>query len=81
MRRLLTGLVATAALLGLATSAFVMGNCSWGHSKQVMASTVEEEAATMSTFDGEVVLPEDVSEADEAAVIDVPAEDENITDE
>ena len=81
MRRLLTGLVATAALLGLATSGFAMGNCSWGHSKQVMASTVEEEAATMSTFDGEVVLPEDVSEADEAAVVVVPAEDENITDE
>ena len=81
MRRLLTGLVATVALLGLSTSAFAMGDCGWGHSKQVMASTVEEEAATMSTFDGEVVLPEDVSEADEAAVIDVPAEDENITDE
>ena len=41
-----------------------------------MASTVEEETTTMSTFDGDVKLPENVSEADEAAVIVVPAEDE-----
>ncbi len=81
MRRLLTGLLATAALLGLATSAFAMGDCGWGHTKQLMASTVDEEATTMSTFDGEVVLPESVSDADDAAVIVVPAEDEEITGE
>ena len=75
MRNMLTGLLASVAVLGLASSAFAFGDCSFGHSKQVMASTVDDEAATMSTFDGDVKLPEEVAESDDAAVI-VPSEDE-----
>ena len=80
MRRLLTSLLASAALLGFATSAFAMGDCGWGHTKQVMASTADEEATTMSTFDGDVVLPDGVVDTDESAVIAVPEEDSEITE-
>lgn len=76
MRKILTGLLASAALLGLATSAFAMGDCGFGHTKQVMASTGEEEATTLSTYDGDVKLPESVSEADEPSVVVFPSEDE-----
>ncbi len=76
MRKILTGLLASAAVLGLASSAFAMGGCGFGHSKQVMASTVDEEATTMSTFDGATKLPDEVTESDDAAVIVVPSEDE-----
>ena len=76
MRNMLAGLLASVAVLGLASSAFAFGDCSFGHSKQVMASTVDDEAATMSTFDGDVKLPEEVAESDDAAVIVVPSEDE-----
>lgn len=76
MSRILTGLFASAALFGFASSAVAFGDCGFGHTKQVMASTVEEEATTLSTFDGDVMLPENASEADEAAVIVVPEEDE-----
>ena len=75
MRNMLAGLLASVAVLRLASSAFAFGDCSFGHSKQVMASTVDDEAATMSTFDGDVKLPEEVAESDDAAVI-VPSEDE-----
>jgi hypothetical protein len=80
MRKILTGLLASAALLGLATSAFAMGDCGWGHTKQVMASTVEEEATTLSTYDGDVKLPDSVSEADEPSAVVVPTEDESFAE-
>ena len=76
MRKILTGLLASAAVFAFASSAYAFGGCSFGHTKQVMASTVEEEAESMSTFDGSTMLPEEVSEeTDEAAVI-VPSLDE-----
>lgn len=81
MRRLLTGMLASAALLGFATSAYAMGDCGWGHTKQVMASTAEDEATTMSTFDGDVVLPEGKSDADDAEANVTPVDDDEVTAE
>jgi hypothetical protein len=47
-----------------------MGGCSYGHTKQVMASTADqEEDATMSTFDGAVTLPDDDTQTAEAAAV------------
>ena len=81
MRRLLTGMLASAALLGFATSAYAMGDCGWGHTKQVMASTAEDEATTMSTFDGDVILQEGKSDADDAAANVTPVDDDEVTAE
>ena len=76
MRKTLTGLLASAALVAFASQASAMGGCSFGHSKQVMASTAEDEATTISTFDGDVKLPGEFTEADEASVIAPPSDDE-----
>ena len=76
MRKTLTTLLASTAIVAFASQASAMGGCSFGHTKQVMASTVEDEAATMSTFDGDVKLPGDVTEADEASVVPLPSDEE-----
>jgi len=79
MRKTLTTLLASTAIVAFASQA--MAECSFGHSKQVMASTVEDEAATMSTYDGDVKLPGEATEADEASVIPLPSDDEEKTAE
>jgi hypothetical protein len=74
MRKILTTLLASGAIVAFAPSA--MAECSFGHTKQVMASTVDDEAATMSTHDGDVMAPGKVAEADEASVIAQPTDDD-----
>jgi hypothetical protein len=49
MKKLLSGLAATAALALFVSSA--QADCSF-HNKQVMASTAPEEAVAVSTYDG-----------------------------
>ncbi len=78
MRNILTALFASIAVLAFASSAFAMGGCGFGHTKQVMASVEDDEATTMSTFDDTVKLPETVSEADEANL--VPSDEEAIAE-
>ena len=74
MRKILTTLLASGAIVAFASSA--MAECSFGHTKQVMASTADDEAATMSTHDGDLIVPGGVTEADEASVIALPTEDD-----
>lgn len=78
MRKTMTTLLTSTAIVAFASSAYAMGGCSYGHTKQVMASTADqEEDATMSTFDGAVILPDDGIEADKAdAVSDLSDDDE-----
>ena len=77
MRKTMTTLLASTAIVAFASSAYAMGGCSYGHTKQVMASTADqEEDATMSTFDGAVTLPEDDTQADRAAAVTETSDDD-----
>lgn len=76
MRNILATLLASAAVIAFASQASAMGGCDFGHTKQVMASTVDEEAATISTHDGTVKLPDATDEAEEASVVPLPSDDD-----
>ena len=79
MRKTMTTLLASTAIVAFASSAYAMGGCSYGHTKQVMASTADqEEDATMSTFDGAVTLPDDGTLADEAAAVPDKSDDDEL---
>ncbi|HMB47742.1 MAG TPA: hypothetical protein VKN63_05650 [Afifellaceae bacterium] len=73
MRNIVTALLATTALAAFSSSA--LAECSYGHTKQVMASTVED-ASTMSTHDSDIKLPVETAQTDDTAVVTVPDEGE-----
>ena len=77
MRKTMTTLLASTAIVAFASSAYAMGGCYYGHTKQVMASTADqEEDASMSTFDGAVTLPDDGTQADEANAVSEKSDDD-----